>query len=297
MDEREAQAALTFANQAAHELRRLDAGLWRERIQGRLQELDAAFEWFLDHDAAEALAMASTLAEFLRISGRATIARSWLDRALTAAAAAAADDPRRAEALTRTDCWPSGRAPTRRRGPSTSAAWTSPRRAGRFPRPALRRPTAGTRRSVVARAGSSPSGQGRGPGRERGGSPGGRWPPLRDRADPAGASAESLREPVGHLRVVIDRLPGQHLHGDPIQLGVDYNAHLLDNVLSVTSPLSSAGGDQAPTRSNPLGVSHRGLASRRHHIGAASTSVRWRACHSTRRRLPRDNFCIGPQSP
>jgi hypothetical protein len=96
MDERQAQAAIAFASQAAHELRRLDAGLWRERTQGRLQELDAAFEWFLDHDAAEALAMASTLAEFLRISGRATIARSWLDRAL---AAAAADDPRRAEAL------------------------------------------------------------------------------------------------------------------------------------------------------------------------------------------------------
>ena len=42
MDEREAQAALAFANQAAQERRRLDAGLWRERIHGRRQELEAA---------------------------------------------------------------------------------------------------------------------------------------------------------------------------------------------------------------------------------------------------------------
>jgi tetratricopeptide (TPR) repeat protein len=96
MDDIEAKAVLAFASQAARELRRLDAGIWRERLEARYHEIEAAFEWFLDHRTSEALAMASMLAEFMRISGRATIARSWLDRALQVAAA---DDPLRAKAL------------------------------------------------------------------------------------------------------------------------------------------------------------------------------------------------------
>ena len=96
MHEIEARAVLAFAGQAARELRRLDAGIWRERLEGQYREVEGAFEWFLDHRTSDALAMASMLAEFMRISGRATIARSWLDRALQAAAA---DDPLRAKAL------------------------------------------------------------------------------------------------------------------------------------------------------------------------------------------------------
>jgi hypothetical protein len=96
MHDIEARAVLAFANQAARELRRLDAGVWRERLEGRYREVEAAFEWFLDHGTGDALAMASMLAEFMRISGRGTIGRSWLSRALQAAAA---DDPLRAKAL------------------------------------------------------------------------------------------------------------------------------------------------------------------------------------------------------
>jgi len=96
MDDIEVGAVLAFASQAANELRRLDAGIWRERLEARYHEIEAAFEWFLDHRTSDALAMASMLAEFMRISGRATIARSWLDRALQVAAA---DDPLRAKAL------------------------------------------------------------------------------------------------------------------------------------------------------------------------------------------------------
>jgi tetratricopeptide (TPR) repeat protein len=96
MDDIEARAVMAFASQAAHELRRLDAGIWRERLEARYHEIEAAFEWSLDHRTTDALAMASTLAEFMRISGRATIGRSWLDRALQVAAA---DDPLRAKVL------------------------------------------------------------------------------------------------------------------------------------------------------------------------------------------------------
>jgi tetratricopeptide (TPR) repeat protein len=96
MDDIEVRAVLAFVGQAAYELRRLDAGIWRERLEARYHDIEAAFEWFLDHRTADALAMASLLAEFMRISGRATLGRSWLDRALQVAAA---DDPLRAKAL------------------------------------------------------------------------------------------------------------------------------------------------------------------------------------------------------
>jgi hypothetical protein len=34
-DDIESKAVLAFASQAARELRRLDAGIWRERLEGR----------------------------------------------------------------------------------------------------------------------------------------------------------------------------------------------------------------------------------------------------------------------
>jgi tetratricopeptide (TPR) repeat protein len=97
MDEQAARSLLAFAEDAGRGLRGLDASLWRDRLRCRFQDLEAAFEWLLDHGhTADALALASTLADLLRTTGRVAIGRRWLDRALEAAAV---DDPRRAVAL------------------------------------------------------------------------------------------------------------------------------------------------------------------------------------------------------
>jgi hypothetical protein len=77
--------------------RGLDAGVWRQRTERRYQDLAAGFDWLLDHGrSGDALELATTLAEFHRISGRVATGRGRLDRAL---AAAAPDEPRRAVAL------------------------------------------------------------------------------------------------------------------------------------------------------------------------------------------------------
>jgi tetratricopeptide (TPR) repeat protein len=97
MDEHAARRLRCFAEEAGRGLRGLDATVWRDRIEDCYRELEATFDWLLDHGQAdEALAMASTLAEFLRISGRVATGRRWLDRAL---AAAPTDDRLRAVAL------------------------------------------------------------------------------------------------------------------------------------------------------------------------------------------------------
>jgi tetratricopeptide (TPR) repeat protein len=97
MDEQETRTLLSFAEEAGRGLRGLDANLWRDRLQRRYRELEEAFDWLLDHgQAADALGLASTLAEFLRITGRVATGRSWLDRALSAATV---DDRLRAAAL------------------------------------------------------------------------------------------------------------------------------------------------------------------------------------------------------
>src|SRR6266511_3707309 len=141
MDEREARTLLAFAEEAVAGLRGIDAPAWRDRLRRRYQDLQAAFEWLLDHDhAGDAPGMAIALAEFLRITGRVATGREWLHRAL---AAAAADDRLTPPHCTRTGCWPSGRAPTRRRAPCTSAAWTW--RAGWATRPWSPRHFAGWR--------------------------------------------------------------------------------------------------------------------------------------------------------
>ena len=96
MDEREARTLLGFATEAARGLRGLDAGVWRQRVERRYEDLAAGFDWLVDHGRpGDALALATRLAEFLRISGRVAAGRGWLDRAV----AAAPDDPRRAAAL------------------------------------------------------------------------------------------------------------------------------------------------------------------------------------------------------
>jgi predicted ATPase len=97
MDEHGARRLRRFAEEAGRGLRGLDASVWRNRIEGRRRELEAAFDWLLDRGrASDALAMACTLAEFLRITGRVATGRRWLDRAL---AAAASNDRLRAAGL------------------------------------------------------------------------------------------------------------------------------------------------------------------------------------------------------
>jgi tetratricopeptide (TPR) repeat protein len=93
----ETQMLYSFVEKAGRGLRGLNANVWRDRIERRYRDLEAAFDWLLDHgQAADALAMASTLAEFLRITGRVATGRAWLDRALSAVAL---DDRLRAVAL------------------------------------------------------------------------------------------------------------------------------------------------------------------------------------------------------
>jgi tetratricopeptide (TPR) repeat protein len=97
MDERETRALLVFAEEAGRGLRGLDAEVWRHRIERRYQDLETAFDRLLDNgQAGDALELATTLTEFLQISGRVATGRGWLDRAL---AAAGPDDHRRAVAL------------------------------------------------------------------------------------------------------------------------------------------------------------------------------------------------------
>jgi tetratricopeptide (TPR) repeat protein len=97
MDERETRALLVLAEEAGRGLRGLDADAWRCRIEHRYQDLEAAFDRLLDHgQAGDALGLATSLTEFLRITGRVATGRGWLARAL---AAAGPDDHRRAVAL------------------------------------------------------------------------------------------------------------------------------------------------------------------------------------------------------
>jgi tetratricopeptide (TPR) repeat protein len=97
MDEQATRSLVCFAEDAGRGLTGLDANRWRDRLQHRYQELGAVLGWLLDHgQAADALAVASTLAEFLRTTGRVAAGRAWLGRVL---AAGAADERLRAVAL------------------------------------------------------------------------------------------------------------------------------------------------------------------------------------------------------
>jgi tetratricopeptide (TPR) repeat protein len=94
---RAARSLLAFAEDAGRGLRGRNASLWRDRVQRRFRDLEAAFDWLLDQGRAhDALALASALADLLRATGRVAIGRAWLDRAL---AATTVDDRLRAVAL------------------------------------------------------------------------------------------------------------------------------------------------------------------------------------------------------
>jgi tetratricopeptide (TPR) repeat protein len=91
------RALLAFAQDAGRGLRGLDADRWRDRLQRRFPELEAAFDRLLAQGHTDdALALATALADLLRITGRVGTGRRWLDRALEAAAV---DHPLRAVAL------------------------------------------------------------------------------------------------------------------------------------------------------------------------------------------------------
>jgi hypothetical protein len=97
MDEQDARRLCSFAEEAGRGLRGPDAGVWRERLQRRSRDLEVAFDWLLDHGhTTDALTMACTLAELLRIAGQVAAGRALLHRALEAAGT---DDRRRAVAL------------------------------------------------------------------------------------------------------------------------------------------------------------------------------------------------------
>ena len=97
MDEQQTRRLRSFAEAARHGLRGLDASAWRDRTERHYRRLEAAFDWLLEGaQAADALALACTLAEFHRISGRVATGRAWLDRAL---AAVQIDDRLQAAAL------------------------------------------------------------------------------------------------------------------------------------------------------------------------------------------------------
>jgi non-specific serine/threonine protein kinase len=84
MDTTEALALCSLAEEGDLGLRGLDAKIWRGRLETALDELQAAFEWALDHNQPAALRMASAMAEFWRTAGRIPEGREWLDRALAA---------------------------------------------------------------------------------------------------------------------------------------------------------------------------------------------------------------------
>jgi tetratricopeptide (TPR) repeat protein len=97
MEEQAARSLLAFAEDAGRGLRGPDASLWRDRLQRRFPEFEAAFDRLLDQGHThDALALASALADLLRVTGRVAIGRRWLDRAL---GAATIDDRLRAVAL------------------------------------------------------------------------------------------------------------------------------------------------------------------------------------------------------
>jgi hypothetical protein len=123
MEEHAARSLLAFAENAGRGLRGLNASPWRDRLQRRFQDLEAAFDWLLDHgQAGDALALASALADLLRSTGRVAIGRRWLDRALEAATI---DGRLKAVALYENGLLVSGRAPTTKRAACMGGAWTS----------------------------------------------------------------------------------------------------------------------------------------------------------------------------
>jgi hypothetical protein len=50
--EESARSLLAFAENAGHGLSGLDVNLWRDRLQHRYLDLEAAFDWLLDHGQA-----------------------------------------------------------------------------------------------------------------------------------------------------------------------------------------------------------------------------------------------------
>jgi len=85
METHEALQLAAMAEGADAGLKGLDARSWRDRLEGNLDGLRAAFEILLRDDRSAALRMASGLASFWTLIGRIPDGRAWLDRACAAA--------------------------------------------------------------------------------------------------------------------------------------------------------------------------------------------------------------------
>jgi tetratricopeptide (TPR) repeat protein len=97
MNEVQAVSLVRFAVEAGKELRHPDAAQWRERLDRRYSECEAALRWLLDSGRAdEGLRLAVALVDFWQYTDRISEGRTWLDRALVERTA---EDALRAEAL------------------------------------------------------------------------------------------------------------------------------------------------------------------------------------------------------
>ncbi len=96
MDTHEALELGAMAEAADAGLKGVDARLWRDRLESRLDELRYAFELLLDKDRSAALRLATGVVGFWTLTSRISEGRAWLDRAC---AAVDPDDPTLARAL------------------------------------------------------------------------------------------------------------------------------------------------------------------------------------------------------
>jgi tetratricopeptide (TPR) repeat protein len=85
METHEARQLAALTEGADAGLKGLDAKSWRDRLEGRLDDLQAAFDLLLGDERSVALQMATGMAGFWMLTGRIPEGRAWLDRACAAA--------------------------------------------------------------------------------------------------------------------------------------------------------------------------------------------------------------------
>jgi tetratricopeptide (TPR) repeat protein len=79
----QASELVEFANEASRGLDALDARLWRERIESRLADLEAAYAWLNDSGSIDkAVCLVVALEKYWMLAGRLGEGRTWLEQAL-----------------------------------------------------------------------------------------------------------------------------------------------------------------------------------------------------------------------
>jgi tetratricopeptide (TPR) repeat protein len=97
MTEVQVTETIQFAEDAARHLRGPGATQWRERLEGRYDECQAALRWLVDNERTEeALRLVLALVDFWQYTDRISDGRKWLQRVLLARTI---EDALRAEAL------------------------------------------------------------------------------------------------------------------------------------------------------------------------------------------------------